>query len=238
MRVAAVQYKSPLRALVHLASEAGRDADLVVLPEMAVTGYVFPDLPSVRQVAEAPDGPTYRALSAVASENAAWIVAGFPELAADRVYNSALVIDPSGARAFVYRKTLLYVADLPWATAGDSGYRRFDTDHGSFGVGICMDLNDDRFVDWCTAEQLDVVAMPTNWIDEGTRVWDYWAWRVHRQGGALVAANTWGSETHDGTATHFSGASAVIRRTQLLAAAPKVGNAVVSATLPGAPGAP
>ncbi len=219
---------------MRLATVASEGVDLLVLPEMAVTGYVFPDLDAVRAVAEPQDGPTFTALSEVAARSGSWIVCGFPERDGDRVFNSALVIDPSGQRAFTYRKTLLYSADLPWATPGDSGYRRFDTAHGSFGVGICMDLNDDRFVDWCAREAVDVVAMPTNWIDEDQDVWPYWAMRLYPLKATLVAANTWGAEAD----TRFSGASAVLTRDRLLAGAPKRGDGFITATLPAASGAP
>ncbi len=238
MNVAAVQFKarkgdfeSSLRALVHLASDAALDADLVVLPEMAATGYLFADVQAARQVAEAPDGVTFQALSEVARQAGSWVVAGFPERDGDRVFNSAMVIDPSGQRVFTYRKTLLYTADLPWATPGDSGYRRFDTDEGSFGVGICMDLNDDRFLGWCRSASVDVIAMPTNWVEEDLDAWDYWAWRI--QGGTLVAANTWGTERLGDTHTQFSGASAVISDNRLMAAAPKFGDGFITASLHG-----
>jgi len=161
-------------------------------------------------------------------------VCGFPERAGDRLFNSALVIDPSGARAFTYRKTLLFEADLPWATPGDSGYRSFDGAEGCFGVGICMDLNDDRFLAWCGAAGVDVLALPTNWIDEGVSTWPYWAWRMSSVSATLVAANTYGSEGD----TRFSGCSAILAGRTVLAAAPATGDGTISATLPGARAAP
>ena len=129
MRVAAVQFKATKgaveasrSALVGLTDAAATDAELVVLPEMAVTGYLFKDAAAVRAVAEAPSGPTFQALAPIAKARGCHVVCGFAEAARDRLFNSALVIDPSGALAGVYRKTLLYEADLPWATPGDSGY--------------------------------------------------------------------------------------------------------------------
>lgn len=234
MRVAAVQFKArkgdpqgSRTALRALAEAAADRADLVVLPEMAVTGYVFPDPEAVRQVAEPPQGDTYAALAPVARAAGAWIVCGFPERAGARLFNSAMVIDPSGALAFTYRKTLLYEADLPWATPGDSGYRRFVTDAGTFGVGICMDLNDDRFVRWCARSELDAVAFPTNWVQSGEAAWPYWADRMALTPAALVAANTWGTEGQ----VSFSGASAILQRGQIRAHAPREGDAVIHARI-------
>lgn len=234
MRVAAVQYKpikgrkaESLSALAVLADRAARGSDLVVLPEMAATGYLFDGPAAIAPVAEVAEGETFRALAPVARANRCWIVAGFPERAGDLHFNSATVIDPTGALAFTYRKTLLYDADLPWATPGDSGYRRFDADTGAFTVGICMDLNDDRFVAWCAASAARVVALPTNWIEQGVCTWPYWVQRMEGVPSALVAANTWGPEGTVG----FSGESAIVDDGTVLAAAPWTGDAVIRATL-------
>lgn len=237
MRLGLVQFRatkgdvpSSLRRLVALAERASHQADLVVLPEMAATGYVFPDRDAVWQVAEGPDGPTFRALSEVARRGSVWVVAGFPERCEDKLFNSAHVIAPTGERAFVYRKTLLYDADKPWAEPGDSGYRAFDTDFGRFGVGICMDLNDDAFVSWVGEAELDVLAFPTNWVADPQPIlhtWDYWAWRMDGQRAVLAAANTWGT---DGAVT-FTGESAVIQERSVFGAAPRTGDAVVRVAL-------
>ncbi|MEQ1507974.1 MAG: carbon-nitrogen hydrolase family protein [Myxococcota bacterium] len=236
MRIALVQYRRqhPVDVsrveLVGLATAAAVGSDLVVLPEMAVTGYAFAGPDAVRAVAEAPDGPTVASWAAVARGAGCWVVGGFPERDGDRLFNSAAIVDPRGALRFVYRKTLLYEADLPWAAPGDSGYRAFDAEHGRFGVGICMDLNDDGFVGWVNGADLDVIAFPTNWVrdpDDSLDPWTYWAWRIDASGAALAAANTWGV---DGGLS-FTGRSAILHRRRLLGALGETGNGVVRATV-------
>lgn len=236
MRVSAVQFKAEkgsreasLSALLRLVEQAAPGSDLVVLPEMALTGYCFADRQAVRKVAEPADGPTFAALGQVARKHGCWIVAGIPELAGDLLFNSALVVDRTGELQFTYRKTLLFEQDMHWATPGDSGYRAFDTGAGRFGVGICMDLNDDGFLAWVRKSEVDAVAFPTNWVAEGMPVWPYWAWRMHGLSAALVAANSYGP---DGDIA-FSGKSAVLRERQLLAAAPEFGDCILRADLPG-----
>jgi N-carbamoylputrescine amidase len=234
VQVSAVQFKpvkgehaGSLARLTALADEAGADADLVVLPEMAATGYIFRSAGEIGRVAEPARGPTFEAWRGVCQRRGCWLVGGLPERDGDRLYNSALVIDPSGELVFTYRKTLLYEADRPWATPGNSGYRRFQTPHGSFGVGICMDLNDPRFVMWCWRSRLDVIAFPTNWIEEGIDVWPYWRDRVSGSGATLVAANTYGREEE----VEFSGRSAILRGEQVLAAGERTGDQVLRASL-------
>lgn len=215
-------------ALRTLASAAAKDADLVVLPEMAATDYHFDSPGAAAQVAEpAGAGATFKTFAPVAAEHAVWIVVGFVEEAGADLYNSAMVIDPTGQLRFTYRKTFLYELDSLWATAGDSGYACFEAGGTRFTVGICMDLNDDGFVTWCRDEGARVIAFPTKWIDEGYVPWAYWAWRIQGISTAIVAANSYGAEGDTG----FCGLSAIIDGPRLLAAAAAEGDEVIVAAL-------
>lgn len=235
MRVTAIQFKAihsdpdaSLRQLIPLVRQAAVDQHLVVLPEMAATGYIFAGIDDIRPLCEFPDGRTFQALSPIAKDAGCWIVAGFPETDGERLYNSALVIDAQGDLAFVYRKTLLFDADRPWAQPGDSGYRRFETDGGAFGVGICMDLNDDGFIEWCRGADLRAIAFPTNWLlEESVDVWTYWAWRLDGIPTALIAANSYGP---DGNVV-FGGRSIILDARTALAAAPLTGDHIIQAEL-------
>lgn len=242
MKTAVIQFKGDpdhldgrRAALARWVWGVGPGADVVVCPELAVSGYVFEDPAQARRVAEEPTGPTFSALAPVARALRTWVVCGFVERAHDRLFNSAMVIRPDGSLAFVYRKTLLFEADLVWASAGDSGYAVFQTERGDFGVGICMDLNDDAFVTWLHTAGPRALAFPTNWIEEGIDVWSYWAMRLHGASTALLAANRWGVEGPLG----FSGRSAILQPNPqrppgawlVLAAAPAQGDTLVQASL-------
>jgi predicted amidohydrolase len=236
LRLAAVQYKAPkgafqsaLQDIARLAEEAAAGADLVVFPEMAATGYLFESTEEIAAVAEPAKGPSFAVLGPIAAAHGTWIVFGFPEECGGRYFNSALVISPQGELAFCYRKSLLYERDLPWATPGDSGYRVFEASWGRFGVGICMDLNDEGFVDWIRVMSLDVIAFPTNWVEEGIDVWAYWGWRLQGCSAALVAANTYGPEED----IQFAGRSAIMRSNTIYAAAPRTGAGVIRASFDG-----
>jgi predicted amidohydrolase len=234
MKVTAVQMKGARDQValarersVALAASSG-PADLVVFPEMALTGYVFASREEALAVSEEAQGETFEAWSQLAVSLGAWVVGGFLERDRDRLFNSALVIDDEGRLASVYRKTMLYVADRGWAHRGDTPYARFETAHGAFGVGICMDINDERFLLWLARAKLDAIAFPTNWIDDGSDIWTYWTERVSASGAALVAANTWGVEP----GVSFSGRSVVLANGKVLASAPLVGDKAVGAVLP------
>lgn len=143
---------------------ANADADLVVLPELANTGYVFESTDEVASLAEPRDGPTARAWAAVAAETDTWIVGGFAEAADGAFYNSALIVSPDGVEG-VYRKVHRWNEEKRWFEAGDDA-PIFETPFGRLGVQICNDL---WFPEQTTAQAragADVVAVPTNWVPE------------------------------------------------------------------------
>ena len=225
MKLAAVQYRPPkgrpdaARAdIVRLVDEAcGAGAALVVLPEMATSGYVWSHPAELMPHAEVRRGPTFRALSERARRHRAWITCGLPERfevpgmrgpsggPVVRLYNSALVIAPDGGLATCYRKVLLFEADETWASPG---WRRAvcPSALGRIAPGICMDINDPRFVRHLVDARVDVLALCTNWVEEGVDVHPYWRARLAGWRGWMVAANTHGVDRGVG----FSGRSAIL----------------------------
>lgn len=234
MRVLAVQFKPAGREGARAVERIGRlldhagACDLIVLPEMFAIGYCFDGREEITPHAEGADGPTFAALSREARARRAWLVAGFAERDGPGLYNAAWVIRPDGTLADVYRKSLLFDADLSWATPGAGAYRVYDTGVGRFSVGICMDLNDDRFVLWNLRHRPDVIAFPTNWLEEGLDVHPYWQERIAPTRATLVAANTWGPERD----LVFHGRSAIVSAGRVYAAAGATGDAVIGSTVP------
>ena len=92
--------------IAEAAAEASRrGAALLVAPELATTAYGGGDL--IRSLAEPADGPQVAAIAEMAALNNIAIVAGFAEREGERIYNSAVLVEPSGGRA-IYRKCHLY----------------------------------------------------------------------------------------------------------------------------------
>lgn len=103
-----------LAALARSAMEQG--AKMVVLPEMAATGYRFPNPEAIRPMSEAPRGPTFRAFVNLCKEFGAYVAVGLVEDFEGRLYNAAIVITPEGKIEAHYRKRLLYIDDHTWRT--------------------------------------------------------------------------------------------------------------------------
>lgn len=233
---AAIQYKPPkgnipqaLKEIEALIGEAAQEgASLVVLPEMATTGYVWPDKESIRPHTETKDGDTFQTLSTLAKEHRIWIVCGYAEREEETFYNSALVINSLGECVCNYRKVLLYDADYTWATPGTIRYL-IESPFGVIAPGICMDLNDNRFVRFLTTQRPDIVVFCTNWLDEGDPVLDYWQNRLMYWSGTFIAANSWGPEEN----IAFRGESCILDHSgEVVSIATQTENQILYAPLP------
>lgn len=131
------------------------DLDLIVLPELAFTGYNFKSLANISPFLE-PQGSGISALWArtTALKYDTNVIVGYPERVDVSVkwptgpeyYNSAIVVNGDGETIANYRKSFLYATDETWALEGDQGFFAGDIPGlGSTAMGICMDLNPYRF---------------------------------------------------------------------------------------------
>jgi 5-aminopentanamidase len=152
--------RATARAAVEAAARDG--AQIVVLPELVSSGYVFADRAELASLAEPTDGPSVTEWANLAEAFGLTIVAGFPEAAGDRIYNSACVVDATGLRG-VYRKTHLWDAENAVFDRSDDLPLVVDTEHGRIGVMICYDV---EFPEWVRAAALagaDLLCAPVNW---------------------------------------------------------------------------
>ncbi|MGN7799568.1 nitrilase-related carbon-nitrogen hydrolase [Leifsonia sp. 22587] len=154
------------KAATAIAEAFAAGASIVVIPELATSGYVFRDRDEARSVSIRPDHEIFAEwarLAAGARDGAGVVVGGFSELGeGDEVHNSAAVVDASGVRA-VYRKVHLWDREKEVFTPGKAAPPVVDTPHGRVGVMICFDL---EFPEWTRIAGLagaDLLAVPTNW---------------------------------------------------------------------------
>ncbi len=160
------------------------DSDLVVLPELATSGYVFESHEEVAAAAEPADGPTAQAWADVAAETDTWVVGGFPEEDGDVRYNSSLIVSPDGVEG-VYRKTHLWNEEKRWFEPGDD-VPAFETPFGRLGVQICNDIWFPELTVTQARDGVDIVALPTNWVPEVSDRPAGWTMGVHQ---SVAAAN-------------------------------------------------
>ncbi|WP_095192679.1 nitrilase family protein [Pseudomonas sp. Irchel 3A7] len=146
-------------------SAALQGAQVVVLPELVQSGYLFADREEALALSETRDGPTLSLWQALARELNVVVVGGFCErLDDDELANSAALIDARGLRA-VYRKAHLWDGEKGIFSAGDAAPPVVETIHGRIGVLICYDL---EFPEWVRLPALagaDLICAPVNWPD-------------------------------------------------------------------------
>ena len=122
---------------------ARRGADILVLPETALSGYSDDPNPvreekMHRLIAETIPGPATEAVCSLTKEYGVYVVFGMPERDGDKVYNSAAVCMPDGT-AKSYRKIHLPGSEVTWAERGEDPLL-VDSPWGPIGVGICYDV--------------------------------------------------------------------------------------------------
>jgi predicted amidohydrolase len=138
------------------------DAQIVVLPELVTSGYVFDSVDEARSCAEPAEGPALRGWSEEAAAGDAVVVGGFCELGEDgRLYNSAAVVDASGMLA-VYRKIHLWDREQLFFEPGSEPAPVVETAVGRIGVGVCYDLNFPELARSLALAGADLVALPAN----------------------------------------------------------------------------
>jgi predicted amidohydrolase len=170
-RIAVQQLAPRLGDLEHnraLALNAIREAldagaEVVVLPELITSGYVFTSPEEAAPAAIEPGHELLREWAAEAARADAVVVGGFCERGEDgRLYNSAALVDASGLRA-VYRKLHLWDAEKLLFTPGSAPPPVLDTRAGRVGMVVCYDLEFPELTRWIALQGAQLLAVPTNW---------------------------------------------------------------------------
>jgi len=151
-------------AAAAVGESAGHGAELVVLPELCDSGYVFADAAEARALATpAANSPTLREWQALATRYATTIAGGFCELGEDGlIYNSAAVVGRNGVLA-VYRKAHLWDAEKLVFTPGDAAPPVVSLPFARVGLMICYDLEFPEWVRLVALGGADLLAAPVNW---------------------------------------------------------------------------
>lgn len=150
--------------LDRIRAAAGMGARLIVLPELANSGYVFASREEAFDLAEGiPEGPTTKAWADIAAELGVYIVAGIAERDGDRLFNSAVLIGPGGYIGS-FRKIHLWCDENLFFEPGDRGFPVFATPIGRIGMAICYDGWFPETFRLCALQGADIVCVPTNWV--------------------------------------------------------------------------
>lgn len=167
-------------------------ADLVVLPELALTGYVsargnF----DVTPFAEPVDGRSAGLLADLARRHGIGLAAPLVEQVGTRFYNSYLLLDREGRRIGHWRKRHPWFPEV-WATPGDLGTPLVEFEGARICAGICFDLHFIEHDAWDALQAADLFLFPSAWVEEHDSRNDTLAALARRHGTAIANAN-WGA---------------------------------------------
>lgn len=224
--VAAVQYAPSLldvhknlATATQLAFEAaGKGAQVVVLPELCLSGYVIRSKSEAASVSQERDGYQTEAFEPIARRFGCRIVFGYVELLEGKLYNSAAVVGPSGLEGNA-QKHNLWGSDALWATASESLSPVLTTPAGRLGVLICRDVMNnyrDTYKFYKSESKfyrkgsVDTIALLTNWGSDYGYPDNSWMELTEETGANVIVSNRVGKERD----IKFKGGSCVIDRTQ------------------------
>jgi N-carbamoylputrescine amidase len=172
MRIAVGQFEprigekreNVVRTLELIDEAAERGAELVVLPELCNSGYMFASQEEAESLAErVPDGPTVAAWLERCATHGIVLVAGIAERDGDLLYNSAVVLAPNG-HIGTFRKLHLWNEENRWFAKGDRGVPVFDTPVGRIATIVCYDGWFPECYRLAALGGADLVCIPTNWV--------------------------------------------------------------------------
>ena len=139
-------------------------ADLIVLPELAFTGYHFQDRNELKTLAEDPEkSSTVEALVELCQKNNIHLVTGFAEKNKDKIFNSALLIGPEGIE-HTYRKLHLFNEEKNYFDKGDVPLQVNIVNDVKVGMLVCFDWAFPETIRALTLQGAEVIAHPSNLV--------------------------------------------------------------------------
>lgn len=142
---------------------AARDAQLVIFPECALTGYAFDSLAEAMPFAERIDGSSAQAIAEVCRETKTHAVAGFIESDGDKFYNAAMLVGPNGVVGGYRKVHMPFIGIDRFLTPGDRRFQVFELPFGRIGLNICYDISFPEPARILKLMGAELIALITNW---------------------------------------------------------------------------
>jgi predicted amidohydrolase len=224
MKVVAIQFKpqfkdrkSNLRSLVNLIEKAGKEgAKIIVLPELATTGYSIMSEEEAEGLAEGVTNfsplaiinlnplSSMEAFYILASKLNCYIIWGLIEKdqGTKKLHNTQVMMCPDGTYEFI-RKINRFGNDFLWSTPGRANppIRKVVIDGKEYKIGLllCRDIRDKKDDVWDSfyeKGEADIIALSTNW-GRGAFPATTWMDFVEEHKVTLIVSNRYGKEANN-----------------------------------------
>jgi predicted amidohydrolase len=154
-------YRNLERAAEMIQQASEKKCHIVLLPECLDLGWLHP---SARTESKTIPGPYSDILCNAAKKHKIYVCAGLTESANNRIYNSAVFIDPEGNILLKYRKINELVIAQEFYSIGDS-LAVLETPFGIVGLNICADNYIDSLTIGHTLARMgaQIIFSPSAW---------------------------------------------------------------------------
>ncbi len=184
------------------------EADLIVLPELAFTGYYFQDRSEVLSLAEdTRHSRTVDGLVQLCRRRDIYLVTGFAERCGDKAFNCALLIGPQGL-VHTYRKLHLFNTEKEYFDSGDTPLATVEVRGARIGMMVCFDWAFPEVARILALKGADILCHPSNLVLPVCQ--QAMLTRSLENGVFSVTANRIGSDTRPHGSLEFTGRSQVV----------------------------
>ncbi len=151
-----------------LESARAARADIATFPESVILGWENPD---AHRMATPIPGADSNRIAALAVKYGLMISIGLDEKDAERLYDSAILVDKTGKILWKHRKleVLAHLMEPPYAVGQPQGIGAVDTEYGRIGMLICADTFVDAYAERIAAAKPDLMLIPYGWAAEMER---------------------------------------------------------------------
>ncbi len=186
----------------------GIKLDLLVLPELFQTGYLFENKSELNSLAEEyPAGPTLTFLKRITAQVDGAVFAGFAERSEGQFYNSAMLVLPTG-ESFLYRKLHLFDREKCLFTPGNLKSFMVPFRGAKLAPAICFDWFFPEYFRSLALMGATVICHSANlvmpWYKKAAPV------RALENHVYIVTSDRRGSEHRAGISLNFVGGSIVV----------------------------
>ncbi|RPI18350.1 MAG: hypothetical protein EHM58_05825 [Ignavibacteriae bacterium] len=191
-----------------------KDFDLIVLPELANSGYFFSSFDEVESASEEiPSGKFCKALRVISDEKNCAVIAGICEKAGDKYYNSSVLIMP-GKDIITYRKIHLFYEEKKWFAESDTpfsvhSFSNKRVNDVKIGMMICFDWIFPESARTLALKGAQIICHPSNLVLPYCQ--DAMVTRALENRVFTITANRTGIDTNrEGKELSFTGMSEIV----------------------------
>ncbi|NUQ45542.1 MAG: acyltransferase [Phycisphaerae bacterium] len=187
--------------------------DLMVLPELAQSGYVFSSKNELEELAEEiPSGTFCSFLKKISADKKAFIVSGICERSRHNFYNSSILVSPDG-KIETYRKLHLFYEEKLWFSPGNIpliAHEIRSEQWGTVRIGmmICFDWRFPEVTRTLALKGAHIICHPSNLVMPHCQ--DAMITRALENHVFTVTANRTGRDVKPDKQMQFTGKSIIV----------------------------